>query len=192
MFNFLIISGSIDRSISLNQELEVAVKKGNLVKVTALLNQGADPNYKTVKGDSLLILSVKTQRSKTKPKVVKALLEKYAKINFQDSQGNTAAHIAVQYKRPTILQTLLTACPDPFIKNNHRETTCDLVNIQYPASNDDHSIRAMLSMYKTNRQKQAQTERIATTCLIKESDKCNTGIFSTIQDLLDTQKYSTK
>ena len=192
MFHFFIISGSSDPLISLNQQLETAVKKGKIVEVRALLAQGADPNYKNPKGKTLLILSVETRRSKTKPKVVKELLDNYADINFQDPQGNTAVHIAVTYKRPTILQTLLAANPDPFITNKHGEKASDLVNINYPVSDHDFLIRNMLTEYKKNRKKQAEKERVATTCMIQECGKYNTGISNILQYLLDTPKYPVK
>ena len=75
-----------------NEDLLSAAEKGNKEKVTSLLDQKADINFKNSVKQTPLIISIENKH----PEIAKLLINKGAKIDEPDSMGKQAIHYAAE------------------------------------------------------------------------------------------------
>ncbi len=216
MCNFFLINKA---STAINAQLFNAIKKNDLTKVTELLDQGANPNYVTAKdetslhfasrkdlqqivtmllkhganpnlqtkNDTPLTMAIKSN-SKTRFATIQRLLNYGANPDLQNAQGNAALHLIAgwKYSNPCILKSMLEGKPNPFIKNGQGLTACDIL-VKSSQNSSDKMLSMLLSYEKHF--VQSLKEQRATTCLMQEHNRYNTGIFGTIQDLLETTRH---
>lgn len=91
-----------------SQELYQAIDSNNINIVRKLLKEGANPNYKTKWGESMLMAAVDTHLHDIK--IISLLIEHGADVNYTDKHGKSALYFA-SYRGFTSVANLL-------IKNN--------------------------------------------------------------------------
>jgi ankyrin repeat protein len=81
-----------------------AIAGGKVSVATALLNQGADPNFRDDQGSTLLTIAASEEYSAEKAIL---LLDHGASVNLANSAGDTPLMVAVDRYQPTIVKALL-------------------------------------------------------------------------------------
>lgn len=105
-----------------NSALYVAIHKADLAEVRTLLDRGANPNSTIVRQGILERFTRYNSKSppaplvvailEKQPEIVKVLLEKGAKVNFQDAAGFTPLEHAMSDGNPDIIGALLQSGAD--------------------------------------------------------------------------------
>ena len=90
------------RSISGEDALNIAIRRGHQGLVQLLLKHGADPNTRDVDGQSLLHVS----SGRGDPKVAQGLLELKIDVHSRDNQGRTPLQVALQNGNEEVVQLL--------------------------------------------------------------------------------------
>ena len=83
------------------------------------------------------------------PTILKAMLKKGAKVNVQDSTGDTPLHFAVMVNKPESVHLLLKAGADPNIKDKEGRTPdhwCRIVGDPQPGNGPKMQIARMLEL----------------------------------------------
>jgi ankyrin repeat protein len=99
-------------------ELHDAAKKGDIVKVRELLQQGADVNAKD--NNQWTPLHVAAKYGKTK--VAKLLIEQGADVNAKDKYQLTPLHVAAYYDQTEVAKLLIEKGADVNAKDNNQWT----------------------------------------------------------------------
>jgi len=94
--------------------LSIAVGLGNATLAALLLAQGADPNKKTVPGQTLLMRAVIEQHSQ----MIALLIDQGAFTEARDDVDNTVLQLAASEGTPRALQLLIDAGADANITND--------------------------------------------------------------------------
>ena len=108
----------------LQNDLERAVRSGNLAQMRKLLEQGAKPNALSDDGGSPLSTAAFHGRTS----IARLLLEKGARPSFPNRDGNTPLHVAAFLGRKQIVRLLLDNDAPLQQRNNRRETPLDTVS----------------------------------------------------------------
>lgn len=116
------------------RELMKAIQQKNHSLMIQTLEKGADPNYSTSMGGSLLMCAVQKKDLET----VKILIEHKADINNKGGMyGNTPLHSAACIPDIDLVFYLIEQGADPRIKNNSNSTPIELMkNLEDPVSDD--------------------------------------------------------
>ena len=109
-------------------ELYEALEAGDLERISSLLKDGVDPNFRDERGGSALHLAIYFQGGN--PEVVQMLLDAGADPNYQDlrgPEGGTPLHQALLFHGTNLelVQALLDAGADPTVENKDKETALD-------------------------------------------------------------------
>ena len=126
--------------------LHVAVKRGHLESVCVLLDKQARLDVADNNGQIPLHAAV----ASASLKIVELLLEKMlgpmqeTLLNKQDSNGNTALHLAAIHRRPEVIRLLQKLYPD--IENKDGETALHVAAMVGTAK----EVRTILQMFYTN------------------------------------------
>lgn len=99
--------------------LHLAILHQRPEMVTLLMERGADPDVKDVRGNAPLHLIYKLGSFDERKKVIQALMNseqksstaRHANLNIQDTNGNTLLHLAVERKDQVLIQFLLATYP---------------------------------------------------------------------------------
>lgn len=106
--------------------LLTAVRQGDLAKVRALLDQGADPDARNAYGTPALFFaaspSAKGSAQKTSGQVLKLLLQHGAHVDAQAANGETALIAAAGSGSVDNVQRLLTAGADPNLQTKNGDS----------------------------------------------------------------------
>ena len=85
-----------------------------VMRVSALLSRGADPNVREQRGHPLLQMAVNDGHLE----VVRLLLEHGADVNATNPTGSTALHVAANWDDGEMVELLLAYEPDVNTRNN--------------------------------------------------------------------------
>ncbi len=99
----------------------LALEKGLLEDIKALIQQGADINFKDGRGDTLLHDAVYYGREKS----VEVLLKAGADLSVKNKYGYAPMHLAVRRSHINIVKALIKAGADLSLKNKYGETPLD-------------------------------------------------------------------
>ena len=102
--------------------LHIAVDKGQLAVVKALLALGADVNAKDTGSDTVLMYAV----SRATPRWSRSLLEQGADPNIPGNGGSTALMEAIKTGHGSMVPILLEHKADPALKDAQGRTAADL------------------------------------------------------------------
>ena len=128
--------------------LHVAVKRGHLESVRVLLDKQARLDVADNNGQTPLHAAVASNSASLK--IVELLLEKMlgpmqeTLLNEQDSNGNTALHLAAMHRRPEVIRLLQKLYPDT--ENKDGETALHVAAKVGTAE----EVRTILQMFYTN------------------------------------------
>ena len=103
-------------------DILTAVSTGNTQAVQQHLAAGTDPNFKNPADGSPILNAAAVYGHR---EIVDALIEKGAKINEKDRNGNGALHVAAFLGRSEVVELLLEKGADVNVKNNQGETAVD-------------------------------------------------------------------
>ena len=128
-------------------ELYEALEVGDLEKISSLLKDGVDPNFRDERGGSALHFAIYFQGGN--PEVVQMLLDAGADPNYQDlrgPEGGTPLHQALLFHGTNLelVQALLDAGADPTVENKDQETALDWAE-QNVGDVSENVIRALRS-----------------------------------------------
>ena len=96
------------------EQFVIAIKSDDIVLANLLLEWGLDPNSKDIAGDTLLIVSVRQDKSQ----FVKELLSKGANANLQNARGE----YALDFANPAIIEILVKAGADINVRDLSQRT----------------------------------------------------------------------
>lgn len=115
----------------MEESIEAAVSNGDLVKLRKLLEAGADPNFVTEDGDSLLMLACTAWETNHNPvETVRLLLEAGADPNHVIDGCNPIV-TAIFAEQPKVVELLLLHGADPNAIVEGRETIYELAEFDY-------------------------------------------------------------
>jgi ankyrin repeat protein len=105
--------------------LHYAAALGNFNLTSFLIKNGADINAKSKISGLTPLMATSYSDYYWNKEVAIILLDKGAKINDQDTEGNTALHISIIWYNLPIFTLLIERGADVSIKNNNGETPLD-------------------------------------------------------------------
>jgi ankyrin repeat protein len=106
-----------------NTPIIIATVFGQIGALKALIEGGADMNYKNNEGSTPLITAAVFNRIE----VSKVLIEAGADMNSKNNEGSTALHTAALLCRTEIVEVLLDNGADKNVRNNAGRTALDAV-----------------------------------------------------------------
>jgi ankyrin repeat protein len=110
---------------SLNSAMIQAFQYGDHVGALAALKAGANPDADMGQSITpLLFVAISTDA----PQVLKALIEKGAKINAQDNNGHSGLHLACIAGNTGNVDLLMAYGINPFLRNRDGERAVDVVS----------------------------------------------------------------
>lgn len=94
--------------VDIERRLIPVIKRGSVNELERLLNQGADPNYTTRSGHSLIMWAIRYN----KVEMIKLLASRGADLHHTTLKGRSSIHVAVMFKRMEALKALISiGCP---------------------------------------------------------------------------------
>lgn len=106
--------------------LHVAARSAEPALITFYLEKGADANAVDTGGQTPLIWAARapwdTKTGRSRPTVIKCLLEHRAKLDATDNDGATALHHALQWGQVDAITLLVDAGLDPNVRDNQGRT----------------------------------------------------------------------
>lgn len=118
-----------ERSVeSWSHPLFYAAANNNKPAVTALLDLGADTEYRGYSGKTPLFEAL----SYSYDSIITHLVERGANINTQQEDGQTPLHYAARYGQSGRVRMLLALGADPNITDKHMNTAADVAEKDYP------------------------------------------------------------
>ncbi|MGD9645160.1 MAG: ankyrin repeat domain-containing protein [Pirellulales bacterium] len=121
--------------------LSVSVDAGYESLSMLLISKGAEVNTKThiyIDGPDNI---APVHRASDQPAVLAAMIKRGAKVNVQDSDGDTPLHWAASDHNVASVKLLLAAGADPRIKNNEGRTPIYWCRIHGPAPSPEDEIK---------------------------------------------------
>lgn len=112
----------VQYSGNINLDLLVAIKEGDIPKVSALLAEGADPSTREIDGyTSLIVAALNKNRA-----IVQLLLSRGADANLSGSDGLTALQVAASDGENEIVEDLLLSGAKVNAKDKENDSALDL------------------------------------------------------------------
>ncbi len=123
---FLFLNSVAFAGTTENKALLIAAGSGDLAKVSQLISEGADVNYKTLSGDTALIQASTFHHAD----VISKLIDNGANVKMQRNDGATALMFASKMRcsHPDIIGKFLANGADVQVKMPNGSTTLIMVN----------------------------------------------------------------
>jgi len=137
----------------LNKKLLDASLQGDINSVRGLLKMGADVNTVGIFYSRPLHLASSSNRDL--PELVALLIKEGAKLNPQNSAGQTPLHLAVDYGRTDSIKILLDSGADPFLKDKEGKTAKD-----YTLKNGYKTIFSLISKAEQGNPQKSASEPV--------------------------------
>ena len=123
------------------------------ISVQLLLERGADPNVREINGLTPIMLTAghpdsDAGRTGKMVKVIKLLLKHGAKINAQDSRGNSALIDAAWWGNARVVQILLNNGADIRMRNKHGSTALKMASGKGTTPQRQQQLQATVKLLK--------------------------------------------